>query len=630
MKKLFLFFAASALVVSAVAQKPAVKPTPKKLNLVKTAPATEPATSLNLPKNLVGTSKAFQTLMVGHSANVNGSLVEQCTQVNYEPTTNLVSFSHRSGPFNGSAVGDDIFNIISTDNGATWDTLNKVYAPVSGYGGRYPSAALFNPAGNTDPNNVYSIVAGPGVGSAWDGTTYFGWKKASTPAKAMIYNHGNAKRLDRNFFTVLPSGKFIIGSYAHLDDGTYYTKYIHNFLTGTFDYTNDTIVDLTSFEIAPPYYKHGTDTLGIGNYSQGIAFNKDGSIGYIAFIGMRGDITDPMALPYSRPIVYKTIDQGATWTIQPDFDFKNIPSFKEVLPGTKADTSVFYPCFRPINDVTVDANNNLHIISYVGGTYSIHPDTLGSTYDYVTIEGIFYDTYMKTDGTWDATIIDLQNTKNFEPTGATDLSIDNRLQVGISNDGKKIFYSWVDSDPTQVTDYANMLPDLYVSGRNIDSAEVSDKLNVTEGTVAEYAANNHFMAPQVKENANDFTIYTVITKFGEDQANDPVSYYFMRDVNYSILPVSVNDIDKNIANISNLYPNPTNGLTNVDLSLVKNADVSAQVVNMMGQTVYTQDYGFKTVGMHKLTINATDLTSGIYFVTVKAGNSTSTSKMIVK
>jgi len=629
MKKLFLLFAASALVISAVAQKPAVNPIPVKMHhSIKKAVGVNEVQSNNAPAVIGHTSKSIAPIFIGRSGNAYSSLLATSNFVSYEPTTGVLGFIHRGGPVVGTS--SEILNSISIDGGTTWDSTMIVYSNVD-YWGRYPSGGLWNPAGNTDPNNVYSIAVGPGLpgGSGW-GATYIGWKKMNGTAKNFVDEHANANRLDRNHFTILPSGKMFFTGYAHEDDGTNYTKFHFGLTSATLDATTDTLTEYTYLEVVPPFAKFGTDTIGSGGYSSAIAFNKAGTVGYYVFIGIRGDIADPTTNLSFRPIVYKTIDEGLTWNIQPDFDFGTLANINQVLPGLEADTTKIVPYFNAIDDVVVDGDDNLHIVSYITGQSTIHLDSLGYTWGWSTIEGIMYDTYMTSGGNWDATIIDIQNTTDYTAADATMLDLDGRLQVGISGDGKNIFYTWADSDPNTVTE--NILPDLYVVGRHIDSAYVSlDKLNLTTDGDLQYGATNHCMAPQVKDlNDGTFAVYNVITQFGSEPANDPVNYMFLNDVKYDLYVGINNNIDRNIASVSNLYPNPTNGLTNVDLSLVKNADVSAEVVNMMGQTVYTQDYGFKTVGMHKLTINATDLTSGIYFVTVRAGNSTSTSKMIVK
>ena len=50
----------------------------------------------------------------------------------------------------------------------------------------------------------------------------------------------------------------------------------------------------------------------------------------------------------------------------------------------------------------------------------------------------------------------------------------------------------------------------------------------------------------------------------------------------------------------------------------------------MGQNVFKVNAGVVQPGMNKITIDATELTPGIYFYTVKAGDSSVTKKMIVE
>ncbi|MCD4731463.1 MAG: T9SS type A sorting domain-containing protein, partial [Bacteroidales bacterium] len=54
------------------------------------------------------------------------------------------------------------------------------------------------------------------------------------------------------------------------------------------------------------------------------------------------------------------------------------------------------------------------------------------------------------------------------------------------------------------------------------------------------------------------------------------------------------------------------------------------VVNMMGQRVYTVDAGVAQAGINTITIDGTKLTPGVYFYTVRAGETAITKKMIVE
>ncbi len=93
-------------------------------------------------------------------------------------------------------------------------------------------------------------------------------------------------------------------------------------------------------------------------------------------------------------------------------------------------------------------------------------------------------------------------------------------------------------------------------------------------------------------------------------------------VQENIIPVYDYDVSQN-------YPNPFNETSTVNVNIRNTSTLSLEVVNMMGQLVYTIDAGIAKPGMNTLVIDGSDLTPGIYFYTVKAGDSAITKKMIV-
>ena len=58
-------------------------------------------------------------------------------------------------------------------------------------------------------------------------------------------------------------------------------------------------------------------------------------------------------------------------------------------------------------------------------------------------------------------------------------------------------------------------------------------------------------------------------------------------------------------------------------------NIQLEISNLMGQKVYQEDLGHMPAGTHHVTLDATGLESGIYFYTIKIGNSTVTKRMIV-
>jgi hypothetical protein len=97
----------------------------------------------------------------------------------------------------------------------------------------------------------------------------------------------------------------------------------------------------------------------------------------------------------------------------------------------------------------------------------------------------------------------------------------------------------------------------------------------------------------------------------------------------------ISGIPENNAIISNSkvsqnYPNPFGGNSTVYVMLDKPASLSLEVSNLMGQVVYSVPAKQYPAGKAELTIHATGLESGIYFYTVRSGETSVTKKMMVE
>jgi hypothetical protein len=85
--------------------------------------------------------------------------------------------------------------------------------------------------------------------------------------------------------------------------------------------------------------------------------------------------------------------------------------------------------------------------------------------------------------------------------------------------------------------------------------------------------------------------------------------------------VSINEVENTFG--LNVYPNPANEVINVSLSKSTNATIS--VVDVAGKVVKTSSINGLTS-----TINASDLTNGVYYVTITDGTSVATEKVVIK
>jgi hypothetical protein len=84
----------------------------------------------------------------------------------------------------------------------------------------------------------------------------------------------------------------------------------------------------------------------------------------------------------------------------------------------------------------------------------------------------------------------------------------------------------------------------------------------------------------------------------------------------------------------NMVPNPVTQSTRINFQLSRRAPVEVSIHDVTGRTLWRQDAGTLQPGRHSLVWQRTDaagehVSPGVYFVSVKEGNRTSTAKLVV-
>lgn len=82
-------------------------------------------------------------------------------------------------------------------------------------------------------------------------------------------------------------------------------------------------------------------------------------------------------------------------------------------------------------------------------------------------------------------------------------------------------------------------------------------------------------------------------------------------------------------NLHQNYPNPFNPVTEISFSLAKPSFVNLEIYNSLGQKVRRLFNNEMNSGSHKITFNASDLSSGIYFYKIQAGEFQLVRKMLL-
>ncbi|MEI7801842.1 MAG: hypothetical protein WCI97_04300, partial [Bacteroidota bacterium] len=284
---------------------------------------------------------AVNKIKFSSSYNIFGVLTsyQQCLTGDYD--LNMISFTHRqcaSFPGNSGLIQTSF----SLDGGTTWDT-SLVIQNDSSQHSRYPSGGIYNPSGNTNPNNAFAVISGPITdGTSWVGNYFCSSQLDGTNNDQQFELNGNTgvtfQHMARIGFTTTAQAKaYVLGS-----------DYDYNAAAGTIIPFNGIILNTGSFnsgtnsfdwnrtKLYNPFSHDPADgSQNFGNFGS-IAFSADGMTGFIVQLG-RDSLVDHN---YIQPLIYKTTDAGANWIYQTPFDFSTVTSLTQYLrPTTDSSTT---------------------------------------------------------------------------------------------------------------------------------------------------------------------------------------------------------------------------------------------------------------------------------------------------
>ncbi|HWY12921.1 MAG TPA: T9SS type A sorting domain-containing protein [Bacteroidia bacterium] len=90
----------------------------------------------------------------------------------------------------------------------------------------------------------------------------------------------------------------------------------------------------------------------------------------------------------------------------------------------------------------------------------------------------------------------------------------------------------------------------------------------------------------------------------------------------------IKENSSSIVSASDIYPNPSTNNANITVVLIDESPVKIQVFNSLGSLVYNGNEQ-KLAGKNKLSVDCANFNSGLYFVTVTAGDSKITKRLVI-
>lgn len=625
-------------------------------------------------------TSAVSALRFTGSMNAFGVLVSESKPLNYYPALNAVTFIHRksltytptSNGNSGSIVG-----MYTTNNGTTWDST-CIWASGSDLA-RYPQGGLYNPLGNTNVNNAYMLGMGPVTnGTTWTGNWYaskhlFGGGTATPGMDQQVFLNGSSSIKKHHFsrysFTSIEGG--LVRSMATIlndPDATTLSAYgvrgaamvKGQFNAGAFVWSVDSFIPPVETNI-PGNYKYLNETALQ-------AWNTSGTVGYVVMLGVRTGGT--IGMRSYQPIVYKTTNSGASWTLLPANDFTTgwyTQLMNRIWPITTSSTTRI-PYFSTNEgwDVTVDFSDNLHIACTVLGAYSSHMDSLDYNYAFGTQQydypytGSFryptiYDFRTGSSGGWQYVIVDSMGTEG--PSGVSGnpgynsnvwidgsggkLDLSARIQMSKSSDGKKIIYTWTESDSTIVGLKWNIYPDIQMKGIDFSIGFLTPRINVSSGVAkADYQSYFHYTSPVAIGNSSvSLEVPLTISHNFVNDGGIPVDHYYLKGASIAAGSFSVyacpllgscagiKEDSNNLLSDLLTAPNPTNDLMMVKFNSASSEMITLNIMDISGRIIKEIKFS-AVIGENEVKIQTEELSQGMYLLNLSSSKENRTVRII--
>ena len=609
-----------------------------------------------------GGNRSIVTILnLGTSANSLGYSGGTRTMLWADDDLNVVANFHRMGP---GATPPSLSGYLAMDlglnMGATqgdWTNQIQVLAatmtatPYYYDASRYPSIGIYNPVGNLDLSNAFLAYFAPNfcntIVSGFGGYSY---------GTANLVDHADTTKHLRWYapppYTYVTEGFTVTNTgFAHMvnrdinaesgsevyQDSIIYGRGVWNTTTNDFDYTFKT------FAFIDAHHYQCADVA--------IDASEDGNTVWMAALTQLIGST-PLQDSSFSPVLRKSEDGGLTWgnpfTIQLDgpsgiAGIKNhyTQHFIDSIfgTGTNRNTIPYTTAFDL--SIKVDKWGNPHIgcvVGYAVGAYSVAGGNVDSLY------GV-YDIYSVDKGAhWQAVCMgDLKTFRGTWAGAGGDQAGDNRTYCAKTKSGDKMFFTW--NDTHVEGDVNNDQPDIFARGFDLIANKITaDQYGANQPNYVTflsdiynqcyYQCTSHYIFTD-----NDKYTIPMATEWWSDPALD-VTFKYIPDFSYvdadfSIatgndpFPVGIDQKNIDIASVS-VYPNPVKDIAKVSVNLKQNANVSVDITNLVGQQVMSLNKGNMSAGSQQFTIDASSLTSGVYFITVKVNGEKYTQKLIVE
>ena len=576
---------------------------------------------------------AIQYAGMGSSANVYTALIEQSNCLTANQDLSMIMFTRRKNTGDAGNSGY-IQSSYSINGGLAFDSSLTIISNATNLS-RYPSGAIFNTSGNTVATNAFSVVSGPFTTSAgaWAGN-YFGSSKINNTFNNQLFYNNTALPVGQiksdfarygieanSAFVSVCGGRFLdVNGTTNATSGfsgAVLHKGLYSAVTSQFTWT-------------PKYVRHSFSRSTVDNSALAVttplaAWSNNGTIGYLVFMGVDSVGFSNGSNKRFQPIVYKSTNSGNTWTQMTLTNYSNLTNINSFLTPTSSGTKAAAFLTTHGWDVTVDATNNLHIAAVIGSHSTEDVDSL--TYYYNTLPKYVYDIYTTSTG-WNALLLDTITTEEVDAATSAWQASDgsggsgwgSRLQISRTSDGNRIFYGWVDTDPSYAS-ATNTNPDINLKGYNVQTNLLTPTRNFTKNTFFGGKAFFHYISNITLKTGTTYTIpgSLVSSRSNTYDAIAPVQHWYVKNMQFTDNDFTITPTQGSVATL----PNASFTQSAIDIC-------AAGSINFTNTSTNATTYSWSFPGGNPSTSTAQNPTSnwnlpGTYTITLTATNANGSS-----
>jgi hypothetical protein len=628
------------------------------------APATN-ASAINSP-HILKNSYLPDIINIGTSANVfsygwgGGQRSLLCSNQELGIVSNL----HRMGGLldPGGYSGDMGYDI-STNQGITWSLMNEFYNGLDPYfPTRYPQHGIYNPPGNTDPDQAFVVFFAPGLDGSnepagWGGYIY-GRTLIGDLTNTTVHQTSSNPSLGLyqyipDGFTVAPSGDFWAIDYNNnlLGDTTWLEKLIIS--NGHWD------AEQEDYLLSQQLWPCSTYQANLPVCAR-VEFSPDGQYGYIVVLTDNGNvgISTGMSL---YPILWRSNDFGQNWEgplevplagengIYGVQNFLDIEELEELFDPVPTPQEILFTTAYDF-DLTVDSDGNPNIAVVVGITaevpYSIVTERSAESGYLFMAPFVLSSTAKGNAGSWQGYELGrLQSFRGFYYGTYDDIYEDNRIQIARDHEGKKLFIAWLDTDT--LVSGTNDNPDIWARGYCTESHRLTYNIgtlldepqNMTYLSEATFDAHLFALANEVifndQQSYPTYILPMVYQSFEYHDPNAEVQYKYIQNAFFykqqfllGPPPPGIGEKENLIVRITEIVPNPARITATFDVIMKEPAVAIVNIINVTGQIVQHNSLHLRG-GTNTVSLDVQDLKSGLYLCAVEAGGKTFTRKLMV-